>query len=192
GKKLENTNKHTKLEKLFLNKFFQALFLIFLFFLFADCYQILFSSIDSVLLILKQIPNNNLQALLLTYSTMLFIGQDADLNNMADAAGVAGAALLVNIFIVFLLICVSIRYVFRQTKRFALQKKNFDNLFYILFCLCVYSVCIVTIINTKFVFIHFFNLADFSISKMLISITIALIVTFIFNKFTKFTLKDKK
>ncbi|MSN97158.1 hypothetical protein F1B92_08300 [Campylobacter sp. FMV-PI01] len=189
---MENTNKHTKLEKLFLNKFFQALFLIFLFFLFADCYQILFSSIDSVLLILKQIPNNNLQALLLTYSTMLFIGQDADLNNMADAAGVAGAALLVNIFIVFLLICVSIRYVFRQTKRFALQKKNFDNLFYILFCLCVYSVCIVTIINTKFVFIHFFNLADFSISKMLISITIALIVTFIFNKFTKFTLKDKK
>lgn len=167
---LENTNKHTKIQKLFSSKLFQIFFFIFLFLLIFYSFQILLSSIEYV----------------------YFLSQKYDeAEAFAIAFAYIGFILIFTAVVVLPLTLFSTIIFFKQTKKFILFKTNFKFSFYILFFICIYSVSMIIATNTEFLLIRFF-FKDFSIYKMLICIIIALITTFSFKKLINFTLKDKK
>nr|MBP3724395.1 hypothetical protein [Campylobacter sp.] len=207
---LENTNKHTKMQKLFSSKLFQVLFFIFLSLLIFDSFQILFSSIESMFYITDFADYQNRigkvavangykpNILFSCYEyfspIVLNIAEEREKSGInPNIFGLVGLFFILTALLLIILLLSSTIIVFKQTKNFILKNTNFGFSFYILLFICIYSICLTIVININLTPIgHRFAIKDFSIYKMLICIIIALISTFAFKKLINFTLKDKK
>ena len=202
---MENTNKHTKIQKLFKNDFFQIYFFVFLVLFFLDNYQILFSSIECVFLTFDLehsvfIEKQDIHALSfifrLTNPLTLFLAEkllNPNDTNIYAGLGVFVFVLPIIFIAIFLLVMSSVIIMFKQIKNFIFFKTKFNIFFYILLSICIYSVCMIVAINTTFTpFGHMFMIKDFNIEKMKICIIIAFCTTLAFKFLIHFTLKDKK
>ena len=207
---LENTNKHTKIQKLFKNDFFQIYFFVFLVLFFLDNYQILFSSIESVFFIfdiddyknkigLVSVENGYKSNIVLSFfnffdSAIFFAGSKTLEDQYSDDGwGIIAIGFILCMLLLIILILFSAIIAFKQIKSYIVKNTKFNFLFYILFFICIYSICIILAINTIFTpFGHMFMIKDFNIEKMKICIIIAFCTTLAFKFLIHFKLKDKK
>ena len=208
---LENTNKHTKIQKLFKNDFFQIYFFVFLVLFFLDNYQILFSSIESVFLDFN-ITNHltTFKGQKLACSSLLSISFFIDITEplltllsdkfidpndapIMQAIGFLAFVIPIIFIIVLALILSSVIIAFKQIKNFILHKIKFNLFFYILFFICIYAVCMIIIANAVLTpFGHMFIVEKLNMKNIQVSIIIALFAIIAFKFLIHFKLKDKK